>query len=107
MMRQEPRLARAPATVRASSMPTNRPLITVPTARPRCSGAARVAANGTSTWTTTENSPVNAVPTSTRSMDGAEAVTSRPAAESRESPTASPRRSMRSPRGTISSSPSP
>ena len=43
-------------------MPSNIPLIKVPTILPRCSGLDRVAAKGIKTCATVENSPVMDVP---------------------------------------------
>ena len=61
-VRQPPRLASSPATVRASKIPSSRPLMMVPTTLPRFSGEASVAASGTRICATTENNPVRAVP---------------------------------------------
>ncbi len=93
--------------MRASRMPSSSPVMTVPTVRPRSAGAARVAAYGTTTWAATDASPVSAVPTSSSVPLGALAVTVRKTAVAAHSPTASFRRSTRSPSGTSSSSPSP
>lgn len=81
-------------------MPSSSPLIRVPTTRPRCSGAARVAANGTSTCATTENNPVIAVPASSHGNDGAHALITSPLADNNVITTISRRRSNRSPNGT-------
>ncbi|KAG0915412.1 hypothetical protein G6F31_021378 [Rhizopus arrhizus] len=86
-------------------MPSSRPLISVPTTLPRCSGAASVAANGTSTCATTENRPVIAVPPSSQVSDGAQALITRPPADSRLITTIRRRRSNRSPSGTSRISP--
>ncbi|MNN71403.1 hypothetical protein D3C81_1873350 [compost metagenome] len=99
-LRQLPSADSVPATVRASRMPSSRPLINVPTTRPRSSGAARVAANGTNTWATTENIPASAVPSSSTAKLGASALSNRPPATTRAMPTISPRRSSKSPSGT-------
>ena len=79
--------------------------MTVPTTLPRFSGAARVAAKGTRICATTEKSPVRAVPTSTMARVGARAVVSSPAADRRAMTRISPRRSNRSPSGTMNSNP--
>ena len=81
-------------------MPISRPLITVPTTLPRCATGDRVAANGTSTWATTENAPVMAVPTSRAAREPALALTTRPAVANSIMVTISRRRSTRSPSGT-------
>ena len=69
-----------PETVRASRMPSSRPLITTPTTWPRCSSSASEAAMGTSIWAATEPAPTTR-PTAIRTpMSGDEAETTRPAA---------------------------
>ncbi|KAG1278001.1 hypothetical protein G6F64_014681 [Rhizopus arrhizus] len=104
-VRQLPTSASAPATVRASRMPSNRPLMTVPTAFPRSCGAASVAANGTRIWATTDSSPVSAVPTSSTAMLVANDEIKRPPADSSVISTIRLRRSNMSPSGTSRISP--
>ena len=86
-------------------MPSSRPLITVPTTLPRCATGDRVAANGTSTWATTENAPVMAVPASSIGSERALALISNPTMASNIMITINRRRSTRSPSGTSRISP--
>ncbi|AJQ86160.1 hypothetical protein ACU16_19310 [Xanthomonas oryzae pv. oryzicola] len=102
---QPPTPASTPAAVRASRMPSNNPLITVPITRPRSSGAASVAANGTRICAATELAPVTIVPTSNIAKLCELALTSRPSALSTNKPRIRPRRSSRSPSGTGNSNP--
>ncbi|CFT93784.1 Uncharacterised protein [Bordetella pertussis] len=67
--------------VRASRMPSSRPLMTAPTTLPRSCGSARVAANGTRTCATTDSRPVTAVPSMSQPMPGEKADSSRPTAD--------------------------
>ncbi|MNN56806.1 hypothetical protein D3C81_1717590 [compost metagenome] len=77
----------------------------VPTTRPRCSGAASVAACGTITCAATALNPLSAVPINNWVRLPALALIARPTAASTNRPTISRRRSSRSPSGTISSRP--
>ncbi len=55
--RQPSQAPRVPLKVRASSTPSRIPATTVPTTRPRCVGAAKCAAKGTTTWTQAAKAP--------------------------------------------------
>ncbi|CAB5088865.1 hypothetical protein IST4116A_01362 [Burkholderia cenocepacia] len=97
--RQPKYSATKPAAVRASRMPSSRPLITVPTAWPRSAGGAISAANGTACCAMVARMPIARLATASTASDGAAAAT----ISAIESPAIcsriSPRRSKRSPSG--------
>ena len=99
--RQPAACAMRPENVRASRMPRMRPLMTLPTTRPRSASGARVAANGTSNCAMTEVMPITAVATMKRPIDGAAAATASPATVIAASVMMRRRRSKRSPSGSI------
>ena len=66
-----------PLTVRAARMPMSRPLMTVPTTRPRSEGSARWAANGTSNCGVIEVTPTTRLAAASQAKLGAAATPSR------------------------------
>ncbi len=98
--RQPSAAATSPLTVRATRMPINRPLITVPTTRPRSWSADSDELMGTMIWATTEVRPTTASAAPKTTKLGAAAATPRAAAVRIRVPLMRPRRSRRSPTGT-------
>ncbi|SKV62601.1 Uncharacterised protein [Mycobacteroides abscessus subsp. abscessus] len=76
-----------------------RPLITVPTALPRCSGGASVAVSATSSWATTAIAPTSGESHRTQVPVGASAVSPSTRADRTLRPTMSRRRLSMSPSG--------
>src|SRR6266446_6561059 len=70
-----------PLTTRASSTPMSRPLMIVPTTRPRSWGGARLAANGTMIWGPTVVTPTTKLAIARNVILGAAAVAIRAIAE--------------------------
>ncbi len=65
-----------PEKVRLSRMPSSRPVMTEPTARPALAGVAISGAMGSRTWVTAARAPVTSVMSTMGSNDGTTAVTS-------------------------------
>ena len=76
-----------------------RPLMMVPTTRPRWAGSAIVAANGTRIWAMTEVNPTSATAGMNTPTDGEKAAAASPTAVMAASAVMSRRRSSRSPSG--------
>ncbi len=75
--RQPKCAATKPLTTRDSRMPSNRPVITVPTILPRCASGASVAAAGTMSWASVAARPTARLATSSRPIaDDAPAASS-------------------------------
>ena len=86
-------------------MPITRPLITMPTARPRRSGAARCAANGTNICGDTENRPTKKMAAASHTYEVAIATPIRLIAAPVSIRRIRRRRSLMSPSGRNSSTP--
>ena len=98
---RQPRVAATiPLTTRAISTPIIRPLITVPTARPRCCSAARDAAIGTMIWAATVVTPTTASALPSAAISGAAAAAASAADVTTIILVMSRRRSHTSPSGT-------
>ncbi len=63
-----------PAKVRASNIPSNSPVITMPRARPRFSCETSDGAMGSATWVTEAKSPTSALAAMRKMMLGAKAT---------------------------------
>ena len=99
-MRQLLSLATQPANVRASRMPSNSPVITVPIAWPRRSRGTRSGAMGSATWVTLAISPIRTLATIIHANPCANAASSSASATPAYIRIISARRSATSPRGT-------
>jgi hypothetical protein len=86
-------------------MPSSRPVITLPMTWPLSSSRASVAANGTSTWPTTEPRPTRTAATASTGQLGANAIASRQPQVPISITVSNRRRSSRSPSGTSSARP--
>ena len=98
-VRQPATAATNPETVRANRTPMMRPLMMVPSTRPRSSSSAKVAAIGKRIWAITEVKPTRPMAAAKNPIEGARAAAARPAEVIRASVVISRRRSSRSPRG--------
>jgi len=103
--RKPPKPAAMPLAVRASNTPIKRPLVTVPTTRPRFSGAAMVAASGISICAATDSRLSEKIATANTGRFGAAAHAIAASAAIRSMTPTSRRRSNRSPRGTTRTRP--
>ena len=83
----------------------SRPLMTIPTTRPRSEGSARWAANGTSNCGVIEVTPTARLAAASQAKLGAAATPSRATTTAPSIARMNDRRSNRSPRGTKSSMP--
>ena len=95
------------AAGRASMMPRLRPLITLPTTRPRIGAGARWVAYGTRTCTATEPSPISRAAARKPAACVDSAAPSRARMATHRMASTRRRVSNRSPSGTTSSSPAP
>jgi len=95
-----------PLTTRESRMPSNRPVITVPTALPRWATGASVAAAGTMSCAIVADRPISRLAASSTPMDGALAASSSARANTAALARMMLRRSSRSPSGASSRMPS-
>ena len=94
-----------PAAVRLKMIPRISPVITVPIARPLCSGGTSSGAIGTITCVTAEVVPITTEATASINNDGAAAATSMATPTAANSQVINPRRSATSPNGTNSRMP--
>ena len=103
--RQPTNAASHPAAVRLKMIPRISPVITVPIARPLCSGGTSSGAIGTITCVTAEVVPITTEATASINNDGAAAATSMATPTAANSQVINPRRSATSPNGTNSRMP--